>query len=111
MTKTVKKYSEATIHLPGENDESSWTPSTQNANGYPQFGQYLDYTTISKKSMTHKNEYTPITETTGVKYVSGVIGPKGVLIQAQYHGEVGFEGVAGANLRQSWICSHEPRHQ
>ncbi len=83
----------------GEYDESSWYLSNDNANGYPQFGQYLDYTTISKKSMTHKNEYTPITETNGVKYVSGVVGPKGVVIKAQYHGEVGFEGVAGANLK------------
>ncbi len=83
----------------GDNDESSWIPSTHNANGYPQFGQYLDYTTISKKSMTHKNEFSSIKETTGVKYVSGVIGPKGVIIPAQYHGEVGFEGVAGANLK------------
>ncbi len=83
----------------GNYDESSWYLSNDSANGYPQFGQYLDYTTISKKSMTHKNEYTPITETTGVKYVSGVVGPKGVIIKAQYHGEVGFEGVAGANLK------------
>jgi hypothetical protein len=83
----------------GDYDESSWTPSGENANGYPQFGQYLDYTTISKKSMTHKNEYAPITKTKGVKYVSGVIGPKGVIIKAQYHGEVGTEGVEGANLK------------
>ncbi|MBP1754306.1 MAG: hypothetical protein H6Q59_704 [Firmicutes bacterium] len=83
----------------GSYDENSWAPAIGNANGYPQFEQYLDYTTISKKTMTHKNEFAPITKTTGVKYVSGVVGPKGVIIPAQYHGEVGTDGVTGANLK------------
>lgn len=83
----------------GNYDENSWAPSTHNADGYPQFGQYMDYTTISKKTMTHKNEFAPITKTTGVKYVSGVVGPKGIIIPAKYHGEVGTDRVTGANLK------------
>lgn len=61
----------------------------KNVNSYPQFGPYMDYQTITNIPMLILPDMHSKYLDSVNKYVSGIVGPKGVMVKPQYHGAVG----------------------
>lgn len=70
-------------------DYSNGYPRFENVNSYPQFGPYMDYLTISNVPMLILPEMHGEYLDSINKFVSGVVGPKGVMVKPQYHGAIG----------------------
>lgn len=110
-------YTYRTYHHRGEsysqfNVQYSYTQYThdpdfenyKSGGSYPQFGPYMDYQKVIDVPMVMHVDHGGIFKDITEKIASGIVGPKGVMIKPQYHGNIqpispGIWAPSTANLK------------